>query len=73
LEILATHPDFRRKGLASRLMEWGTQKADEKGVEMYLDSSKMGRPLYEKFGWIAHEEFMDEKAISVPMLRPKKE
>lgn len=72
LEVLATHPEFQKKGVASRLLEWGCEKMDREGAEGYLDSSVMGKPVYEKFGWVAREEVKDEKAISVPMLRPKK-
>ena len=58
--------------MASKALEWGTQKADSLGLELYLDASKMGRPLYETFGWIAQVDLQDEKANSMPMLRPKK-
>ncbi|EPE25504.1 Acyl-CoA N-acyltransferases (Nat) [Glarea lozoyensis ATCC 20868] len=72
LEILATHPDFRQMGVGSRLLEWGVKKADEEGLDIYLDGSKMGAALYEKFGWVAKREFMDPDAVSTPMLRPGK-
>ena len=36
------------------------------GVECYLDASPMGKPLYERFGWVGVEEKMDEKSRSVP-------
>jgi GNAT superfamily N-acetyltransferase len=72
LESLATHPDFRKKGIAAQMVSWGTEKADQLGVEMYLDASRMGLPLYEKHGWVALRESQDEKCVSMPMLRPKR-
>jgi hypothetical protein len=33
------------------LLERGMQKADEAGLEMYLQASLMGAPLYKKFGF----------------------
>ncbi|KAJ0108912.1 hypothetical protein J7T55_005455 [Diaporthe amygdali] len=50
LGMIVTSPDYRRRGAASLLMQWGIEKADERGVEIYLESSLAGRPLYEKFG-----------------------
>lgn len=32
------------------LVQWGLDRADEKGVEIYLEASVPGRPMYEKFG-----------------------
>ncbi|EHK98920.1 hypothetical protein M7I_5210 [Glarea lozoyensis 74030] len=49
-------------GVGSRLLEWGVKKADEEGLDIYLDGSKMGAALYEKFGWVAKREFMDPDA-----------
>ncbi|KAF4983788.1 hypothetical protein FZEAL_872 [Fusarium zealandicum] len=42
---------FRRQGIADLIMEWGKQKADEMGVEMWLDSTEYGVPLYKKHGF----------------------
>ena len=51
LSILATHPDHHRKGSGGRLVKWGTDLADEQGVECYLEASIEGRPLYERLGF----------------------
>jgi hypothetical protein len=32
-------------------MKWGTDKADELGIECYVESSPEGKGLYEKFGF----------------------
>ena len=51
LNTLATHPDHHRKGAGTILLQWGLQKADELNLEMYLDSTTIARPLYEKHGF----------------------
>ena len=52
MNIIFTHPDYRRKGAADLIMQWGTQKADEMGLEMWLDATVYGRPLYTKHGFV---------------------
>ncbi|KAJ8119861.1 hypothetical protein ONZ43_g3281 [Nemania bipapillata] len=47
LFIIYTSPEYRRKGVAQKFMDWGMKKADEMGVEMFLDSTPVGKPLYE--------------------------
>ncbi|OSS54726.1 hypothetical protein B5807_00039 [Epicoccum nigrum] len=39
LENLATHPDYRGRGLASQLIEWATLLADKQQVPVYLDTA----------------------------------
>ncbi|KAJ5698695.1 hypothetical protein N7462_000700 [Penicillium macrosclerotiorum] len=51
LEMLAVHPSYQGRGLASKLLKWGLSRADEEGVEVYLSSSPDGKPLYEKYGF----------------------
>ncbi|KAJ4394986.1 hypothetical protein N0V91_011133 [Didymella pomorum] len=53
LENLATHPDYRGKGLASQLVVWAFPFADEQQVLVYLDTAS-GSPaerLYKKLGF----------------------
>ena len=33
MQILATLPEYQRKGIGSKLLQWGCEKADEAGVE----------------------------------------
>ncbi|KAI1357839.1 acyl-CoA N-acyltransferase [Xylaria arbuscula] len=61
LFILYTHPDYRRQGVAQKCMNWGMKKADEMGVEMFLDSTPVGKPLYEANGFQ-----VVEKTVIVP-------
>jgi GNAT superfamily N-acetyltransferase len=41
LENLATHPDYRGRGLASQLIEWATLLADKQQVLVYLDTATL--------------------------------
>lgn len=52
LSILFTLPRYRGKGAGTLLMEWGIQKGDEMGVEMWVDATEFGRHLYEKYGFV---------------------
>ncbi|EFX05102.1 gcn5-related n-acetyltransferase [Grosmannia clavigera kw1407] len=38
--------------VADLMMNWGRQKADEMGVEMWVDAGKLGVPVYEKHGFM---------------------
>lgn len=37
-------------------MKWGTKKADEMGVEMWLDATIYGVPVYKKYGFVVVHE-----------------
>ena len=37
-------------------MDWGMAKADEMGVELFLDSTPAGRPLYDTNGFVVVEK-----------------
>ena len=51
LNILFVHPDFRRKGIGEMMLESGINQADELGVEMWLDATACGVPLYKQHGF----------------------
>lgn len=52
--MVLTHPDYRRRGLARRLMEHAIGYLEREGVEwIKLDATDMGRPLYEQLGFVA--------------------
>lgn len=57
LDLLAVHPSFQGRGLASKLLRWGLECADEEGVEVFLTSSPDGRRLYEKYGFEIKDSF----------------
>lgn len=56
LEIMATHPDCQKKGLASQILRWAVEEIDKEGVEAYLNASAPGKPLYKKFGFVVQVE-----------------
>ncbi|CAI6335512.1 unnamed protein product [Periconia digitata] len=80
LDTLVTHPDHHRKGAGKALLEEGLRRVDEEGLECYLESSVMGRPLYERFGFVAVREISldltrwggDEEICWTIMRRPAK-
>ncbi|KAK2009030.1 acetyltransferase [Colletotrichum eremochloae] len=46
------HPDLQSRGVGSRLMRWGTDKADaEPGVYCWAQSSMGGRAAFERHGF----------------------
>ncbi|RMZ16531.1 hypothetical protein D0859_17319 [Hortaea werneckii] len=45
LDILTIDPKFQRKGIGNALVQWGTRKADELGVEAVVESSVFGKAL----------------------------
>ena len=48
--LMFVHPAHRRRGAGRLLMGWGVEKAQEKGFEVFVESTDLGRPLYESFG-----------------------
>jgi GNAT superfamily N-acetyltransferase len=54
LENLATHPNHRRKGLASRLVQWIVSQADGGNALVYLDTASDNIPaisMYNQLGF----------------------
>ncbi|KAF9696331.1 hypothetical protein EKO04_005728 [Ascochyta lentis] len=51
LDTLVTLPSHERRGAGSMLVRWGTERADEAGVEAYLEASPMGAPMYARHGF----------------------
>ncbi|KAK4895111.1 hypothetical protein LTR27_006717 [Elasticomyces elasticus] len=51
LGMLAVHPDHQRRGLGAMQLKVGLAKADELGVQAYLESSPQGKGLYAKYGF----------------------
>ena len=54
-----TNADYRRQGIAMKMMEILIEEAKERGVtEISLDATESGRPLYEKCGFKGSDECM---------------
>lgn len=55
-----TNPDYRRLGIATKTLELLVADAKEKGVSIIsLEATDMGRPLYEKFGFVKMHDEME--------------
>ncbi|KAJ7279398.1 hypothetical protein C8J57DRAFT_1303195 [Mycena rebaudengoi] len=54
-DMCAVHPTFQRRGIASKLAQWGLDEAKRRGgYEVLLEASTMGKRVYEKLG--IHQE-----------------
>ena len=50
---LYTEPAYRRRGIAAQTLRYLIDEAYARGItRISLDSTAMGRPLYEKFGFV---------------------
>lgn len=55
-----TNPDYRRLGIAYKTLELLVADAKKKGVKaISLEATEMGRPLYEKFGFVKMNDEME--------------
>jgi ribosomal protein S18 acetylase RimI-like enzyme len=55
--MIGVHPSEKGRGLGSKLLRWGLERADAEGVEVFLSASPEGRPMYEKYGFRAVNTF----------------
>ena len=54
---LVTDPDYRRRGIARRMMQVMLEWLAEQNIGcMSLHATEVGRPLYEKLGFVANNE-----------------
>lgn len=51
LRVLAVSPKHHRRGVGTKLLRQGLEKADRLGLPVYLDCGVMGKPLYERYGF----------------------
>ncbi|PWY89199.1 acyl-CoA N-acyltransferase [Aspergillus heteromorphus CBS 117.55] len=70
ISLLATNPQYRRRGIASTLMQWGMQEADAAGMEMFVVSSPMARGVYMKYGFELAVEGEGVEGEGVEGMRP---
>ncbi|RDW60202.1 hypothetical protein BP5796_11808 [Coleophoma crateriformis] len=54
LKELYVRPEYQRRGIGSKCMEWGVKTADELGLPAYTEASEKGLGLYTRYGF---EEF----------------
>ena len=56
-----THPEYRRKGIALHMLDLLVKEARQAGIGFIsLEETEMGRPLYEKYGFV---KMNDEMAL----------
>lgn len=54
--MVLTHPDFRKRGFAKRLLTHCLGRADALGIRtLKLDATEQGQPLYESLGFVSEE------------------
>ncbi|KAG8626935.1 hypothetical protein KVT40_005880 [Elsinoe batatas] len=80
LNILATDPEYHRRGIGGMHLRWGLAEADRLNVVAYLEGSDDGVPLYERYGFEGKERlpFDSKKFVAkgmehLIMIRPAKE
>lgn len=81
LSVLVVHPEHQRRGLGAKQLQWGLDKADEMGLQAYLESSPKGKGLYAKHGFVeeggmkfdARTWGKEEDVPHTYMVRPAKE
>ena len=55
-----TNPEYRRRGIAIETLRLIVEDAKEKGISaISLEATDMGRPLYEKFGFVKLNDEME--------------
>lgn len=55
-----TAPEYRRQGIALRTLDLLVRAAKEQGISsISLEATDMGRPLYEKYGFISMKDEME--------------
>lgn len=54
-----TAPEYRRQGIAFHTLDLLVKAAKERGIsQIVLEATDMGRPLYEKYGFVKMEDEM---------------
>lgn len=57
-----TDPEYRRKGIAYKTLDLLVKEAKLRGIEcITLEATEMGRPLYEKYGFVGMKDEMEYK------------
>lgn len=55
-----TAPEYRRQGIALHTLDLLVKDAKEHGVaQMALEATNMGKPLYEKYGFVKMKNEME--------------
>ncbi|KAJ5659569.1 hypothetical protein N7507_006020 [Penicillium longicatenatum] len=69
LDMLVVDPEYRGRGAASMLIQWGCDLADQDGVPAYLDAHIDAAPLYRRFGFQDREDKIVTPEGALSMIR----
>jgi GNAT superfamily N-acetyltransferase len=64
LRRMIVHPDYQRRGIGQKLVEWGVKLADQEKIVGWLWARPAGFKLYERNGW----KVVDAVPFNVPGL-----
>ena len=63
-----TRPEYRRRGIAYHMLDLLVRDAADRGIDaISLEATRMGRSLYEKYGFV---KMNDEMELPVQPLGP---
>lgn len=51
MAILVVKPEWQRKQVGLKILEWGLAECDKEEIGVWIDASPAGKGLYEKCGW----------------------
>jgi GNAT superfamily N-acetyltransferase len=60
LDYLAVHPDHRRQGIASMLVESGLKEAEKMGFDTFVSACEDGKGVYERAGFVLLESLVQD-------------
>ncbi|KAL8802435.1 MAG: hypothetical protein Q9182_003803 [Xanthomendoza sp. 2 TL-2023] len=49
-------PEHQRRGVGSMLLRWGTELADQMGIDTVVEATAAGVPVYEKHGFVTEHQ-----------------
>ncbi|KAL8669398.1 MAG: hypothetical protein Q9168_006010 [Polycauliona sp. 1 TL-2023] len=52
LVYLVVHPEHRRRGVGSQLINWGVKEADRLNLESFIEATDLGKLAYEACGFV---------------------
>ncbi|KAJ8058017.1 hypothetical protein OCU04_013189 [Sclerotinia nivalis] len=79
LNLIGTHPDFRRRGYATQLLKWGIERAERDNAPLVLIASPMGEPTYlasgfkelERVDVVVEGDYENQEIVKM-LYRPRK-
>ncbi|KAM7219552.1 hypothetical protein V8F06_005107 [Rhypophila decipiens] len=57
LQTLAAHPDYKRRGIGTTLLQWGIDQAKADKANVFLTATAEGKHLYERQGFVQLAEY----------------